>query len=195
MQETLPQLLGLQVAAAFQPKRKTGGERRREQIALPNTFLVFSFETHKHCAEVWGSAQLSDVVSLGEQPQEEELRKQQRLWNTVSHVAWRGQTTTPLAQHVDVPRAFTPRLKSVEFVRPCTQVDEVTEALGCAGFCRYLRVPRQVAEWLFSSNGLRWLVTAANYVVDAGLPKPRVEDIVLSSTSFPAHCPNECHIV
>ena len=109
-----PQTFGLAVAKCPKNKKQTGGQRRAQANALPQSLLVFSWDESCSQALVWGVADVSAVSLLADRAEHIGIEQQRAEWRSTSYIVWDVANSTALDAPVHLGRESLLRAKSVE---------------------------------------------------------------------------------
>jgi hypothetical protein len=150
-------------------RRKTGGEKRRDGNALPQTLYIFAYE-HK-MLQVFGFATLATVQLLSRNWQEDSFERQRgHFGGAVDHVVWRLQDVHLFAEPVVLQYpADLSHLGTV--VAPC-QTPRIRQLMrdNNQDWTKFLRMPLVWCRELVQTQ--QFMVTSTKYCLALGIPEP-----------------------
>ena len=143
-----PQTFGLAVAKCPKNKKQTGGQRRAQANALPQSLLAFSWDESCSQALVWGVADVSAVSLLADRAEHIGIEQQRAEWRSTSYIVWDVANSTALDAPVHLGRESLLRAKSVEHLRTSPELTQILVQLRRESVKKAIKLPKAVADKL-----------------------------------------------
>lgn len=169
---------GLDVAAPPGGVKHSGGYYRRQRLALPQTFVVYTWISKSSTpVKVWGLCEFVCVGTLDADDVDDERVAAQRhslglgRLSTTQIVAWRPSRLVPLAEPLFLQSNCSKSWKQIATFVLCPEVLSMQQRLDVASLPRGFRVEEAFAESLVRGR-LDILLTSRTHCTMAGLPAP-----------------------